>query len=110
VRPPTVAVQRLSKQVPAATNTHARIEELSEGSFSLQSAKAITSSQNFLFSLQILQMRMVIVRNTLVCCVTPVEHHLSILVPMFVTLCVGNLREKTVVCVCVCLFDFFTGV
>jgi hypothetical protein len=37
VNPPTVARQLLGKNVTAATNTHATVEELSEESFSLRS-------------------------------------------------------------------------
>jgi hypothetical protein len=54
VYPPTVARQRLGKNVTAVTNTHATIEELLDASFcmrpvSYQGKEAISSFQNFLF-------------------------------------------------------------
>jgi hypothetical protein len=53
--PPIVARQRLGRNITAATNTHAAIEELLDTSFSMwlvsyQAKQAISSSQNFLFS------------------------------------------------------------
>jgi hypothetical protein len=52
--PPIVARRRLDKNVTAATNTHATIEELLDASFSMLSVSyqgkyAIVSSQIFLF-------------------------------------------------------------
>jgi hypothetical protein len=51
---PIVARQRLGKDVTAATNTHATIEEMLDASFSTRSVSyqrkyVIGSSQNFLF-------------------------------------------------------------
>jgi hypothetical protein len=55
VYPPIVAMQRLGRNVTAVTNTHATIEGLLDASFSMwpvsyQAEKAITFSQNFLFT------------------------------------------------------------
>jgi hypothetical protein len=52
--PPIFAMQRLGRNVTAVTNTHARIEELLDESFSMwpvsyEGKWAISSSQNFLF-------------------------------------------------------------
>jgi hypothetical protein len=52
--PPIVAMQRLGGNVTAVMNTHTKIEELLDASFSMwpvsyQGNCAISSSQNFLF-------------------------------------------------------------
>jgi hypothetical protein len=58
---PFVARQRLGKNITAATNTHVTIKELSDGSFTKRSVLyegkwAISSSQNFLFSVNALML------------------------------------------------------
>jgi hypothetical protein len=62
VGPPIVTRQRLGKYVPAATNTRATGEELLDAVFSMPSVSyhhvvkgkwTISSSQNFLFIIQI---------------------------------------------------------
>jgi hypothetical protein len=56
--PPIVARQRPGRNIAVVTNTHATIEELLDGSFSMwpvsyQGKYAISSSENFLYNLYV---------------------------------------------------------